>query len=797
MGGMTKVAEPIGVIAGVIPTTNPSATAIFKSLIALKTRNALVLSPHPRAVKCTAEAARIVRDAAEAAGAPPGLIQWLEKPTVPLSQALMQSPDIKLILATGGPAMVHSAYSSGHAALGVGSGNTPAIIDETADLQMAVSSIILSKTFDNGVICASEQSIVVVDSVYDTVRRELIKRGCHILSKEEAVTAGKKIHIDGRLNADIVGQSIAKLTGILGLTGVPPGTRVLIAEVSEVGKQEPWSVEKLSPLLAMYRAKDFNDAVKIAAKLVDFAGAGHTSVLYTNPQNRENIRVFEESVNTCRMLINTPAAQGGIGDVYNFALDPSLTLGCGSWGDTSISANVSPANLLNYKSVAARRENMLWFRVPPKVYFKGGALNLGLREMEGKQRAFSVTDKPLFDIGVTNNITHILESIGVKHQIFYDVEPDPTLATVRAGLHEISLFKPDIIIAVGGGSPMDAAKIMWLMYENPDTKFEGLSMRFMDIRKRVYDIPELGKKAYFIAIPTTSGTGSEVTPFSVITDETTGQKYPLADYALTPMMAIVDPQLVLRMPKRLTAYGGIDAVTHALESHVSLLATEFTQGLSREALRLLFEYLPRAYKLGEKDPIAREKVHYAATIAGMAFANSFLGVCHSLAHKLGAAFHVPHGLANAVLISHVVAYNATDAPFKQGTFSQYQYPHAKAAYAELADFLGFSKAGDSEEQKVVRLVEKIEELKAALDIPPTIAEVVGASREKDYMESLDALAESAFDDQCTGANPRYPLIADLKGIYEAAWRKPILPLTLESYHPASAPAAPASAPVAR
>jgi acetaldehyde dehydrogenase / alcohol dehydrogenase len=770
----------------VVPTTNPSSTAIFKALIALKTRNAIVFSPHPRAVQSTLAAARVVREAAEAAGAPKGLIGWLERPTLALSQALMQHPDIKLILATGGPAMVHAAYSSGHPAVGVGSGNTPAIIDDTADVTMAVSSILASKTFDNGVICASEQSVVVMDSVYDQTRAEFEKRGAYFLTPEEVISCGKKIILaKGKLNVDIVGQSVEKLATLFGIK-VPKGTRCLIGEVTEVGPDEPWAYEKLSPILACYRRPTFDAAVETAAALVDFAGAGHTSVLYTNTQNKAHIKQFELRINTCRMLINTPAAQGGIGDLYNFALDPSLTLGCGSWGDNSVSTNVTPMSLINIKTVAARRENMLWFRVPPKVYLKGGCLEPSLRELKGThKRAFIVTDKPLYDLGVMNQVTKVLDSINVEHTIFYDVEPDPTLNTVRKGLAQLLLFKPDVIIAVGGGSPMDAAKIMWLMYEQPNTVFEGLSQRFLDIRKRVYDLPELGKKAIMIAIPTTSGTGSEVTPFSVITDESNGSKYPLADYALTPTMAIVDPNLTLRMPKRLTAYGGIDAVTHALESYVSICATEFTQAHSREALRMLFKYLPRAYANLEQDYEAREKVHFAATMAGMAFANAFLGICHSLAHKLGAAYHVPHGLANAAMISHVIAYNATDSPFKMATFSQYHSPSAKHAYAELSDFLGFSKPGDDEARKVIRLIEAVEALKATLDIPPTIREIVGATRESEYLASLDQLAENAFDDQCTGANPRYPLIKDLKALYAAAWKAPILPLSeLEHYEPA-------------
>jgi acetaldehyde dehydrogenase/alcohol dehydrogenase len=785
MGGIQKVAEPVGIICGVVPTTNPTSTAIFKALIALKTRNAIVFSPHPRAAKSTIAAAKIVRDAAEKAGAPKGIINWLEKPTLALSQALMQHPEVKLILATGGPAMVHAAYSSGHPALGVGSGNTPAIIDETADIEMAVSSVLQSKSFDNGMICASEQSVVVVASIADKVKAEFEKRGAYFLTKDEAAAAGAKIILPGgKLNVDIVGQSVEKLAKLFGLTSVPRGARVLVGEASTVGPEEPWAYEKLSPLLGFYRAPTFEAAVDTAASLVDFAGAGHTSVLYTNPQNKAAIKLFESRVNTCRMLINSPAAQGAIGDVFNQHLDPSLTLGCGTWGDNSVSTNVTPLNLINTKTVASRRENMLWYRVPPKIYFKGGCLEPALRELKGKKKAFICTDKPLYDLGVLDPITKTLEAVGVRHTTFFDVEPDPTLATVRKGLAIVNQFQPDVIIAVGGGSPMDAAKIMWLLYESPDTQFEGLSQRFMDIRKCVYDLPTLGQKAQMICIPTTSGTGSEVTPFSVITDEASGMKYPLADYSLTPNVAICDPMLTMRMPKKLTAYGGVDAVTHALESYVSVLATEFTQGQSREALRLLFKFLPRAYKLGENDPEAREKVHYASTIAGMAFANAFLGICHSCAHKLGAAFHVPHGLANAALISHVVAYNATDAPFKMATFSQYHFPNVKEAYADLADFLGFSKPGDGVEQKVIRLIEAIEQLKKDVDIPATIKEIVGADKEAAFMAAADKLAEDAFDDQCTGANPRYPLINDLKNIYISAWQAPILPLTQlpEVYH---------------
>ncbi|KAG2483733.1 hypothetical protein HYH03_017451 [Edaphochlamys debaryana] len=779
-GGIEKVAEPVGVIAGIVPTTNPTSTAIFKSLLALKTRNALVLCPHPRAAKSTIAAARIVHDAAVAAGAPQDIIAWIDSPSLPVSQALMVAPEISLILATGGPAMVRAAYSSGHPSLGVGAGNTPALIDETAEVQMAVSSIMLSKTFDNGVICASEQSVVVVAKAYDAVRAEFIRRGAYFLNEEEKDKVRKGVLVDGRLNPNIVGQSIPKLAELFGIT-VPKGTKVLIGEVEKVGDTEPLSQEKLCPILAMYKAADFEAGLLVAQSLIQYGGAGHTSVLYTNPLNAAHIRAFEQIVKTVRILINTPASQGAIGDLYNFHLDPSLTLGCGTWGSTSVSTNVGPQHLLNIKTVTARRENMLWFRVPPKIYFKGGCLEVALRDLQGKHRAFVVTDKPLFDLGYADKVTHILDSINVHHQVFYHVTPDPTLACIEAGLKEILEFKPDVIIALGGGSPMDAAKIMWLMYECPDTRFDGLAMRFMDIRKRVYEVPELGKKATMVCIPTTSGTGSEVTPFSVVTDERLGAKYPLADYALTPSMAIVDPQLVLGMPKKLTAWGGIDALTHALESYVSICATEYTKGLSREAIVLLFKYLPRAYANGANDFEAREKVHYAATIAGMAFANAFLGICHSLAHKLGAAFHVPHGLANAAIISHVIRYNATDMPAKQAAFPQYQYPQAKQDYADLANMLGLG--GNTVDEKVVKLIEAVENLKKQVEIPSTIKEIFNdPAVDKEFIARVETLAEEAFDDQCTGANPRYPLIADLKQIYLDAHSAPILPIkTLEFF----------------
>jgi acetaldehyde dehydrogenase / alcohol dehydrogenase len=769
--GIQKIAEPIGILAGIIPTTNPTSTAIFKALITLKTRNAIIFSPHPRAKNCTIAAAKVIRDAVIAAGAPADLIAWIDEPSVALSQALMQHPDVKLILATGGPAMVKAAYSSGHPSLGVGAGNTPAVIDSTADVRMAVSSILLSKGFDNGMICASEQSIVVVEAVYDQVKQELRDRGAYFLTAEERLQVGKVLLKDGHLNAAIVGQSVSAIAQLakmeLPKSQEPP--KVLIAEVEMVGAQEPFSYEKLAPVLAMYRVADFSQALARAAELIAFGGQGHTSVLYTDPMDKAKISRFETQMQTARVLINTPSSQGAIGDLYNFKLDPSLTLGCGTWGGNSISENVTPKHLLNVKTVTERRENMLWFRVPPKIYFKFGCLPVALRELAGKKRALIITDKPLYDLGICQEVTEVLDEVGVNHHIFYDVEPDPNLTTVNRGLALCRSYQPDVLIALGGGSPMDAAKIMWLMYEHPEVEFEGLAMRFMDIRKRVYTLPTLGQKALLVAIPTTSGTGSEVTPFAVVTDDRVGIKYPLADYALTPNMAIVDPELVMHMPKRLTAYGGIDALTHALEAYVSVLATEFTDGLALQAIALLFEYLPRAYHQGAADPEAREKVHYAATIAGMAFANAFLGICHSMAHKLGATFHLPHGLANALLISHVIRYNSTDAPFKQAIFPQYEYPHAKARYTQIADHLRLG--GQTPDEKVERLVAAIEDLKRQIGIPLTIREALAASDlpGQDFYPDLEAMAEQAFDDQCTGANPRYPLIQDLKELYVLAY----------------------------
>lgn len=762
--GIRKIAEPLGILAGIVPTTNPTSTAIFKALLALKTRNAIIFSPHPRAKNCTAEAARIVLEAAVEAGAPAGIIGWIETPTVAMSQHLMQHPRVAMILATGGPGMVQAAYSSGKPAVGVGAGNTPAVIDETADIQMAVSSILLSKTFDNGVICASEQSVTVVESQYKAVRDEFLARGAVILDAKDAEKLRGVVAKDGRINAAIVGQPAAKIAALAGIE-VDPAAKVLIAEVKKVGPDEPLSMEKLSPVLALYKAKDFAAAVDNAVALVEFGGIGHTAVLYTDPLNQDRIELYGERMKTGRILINMPSSQGAIGDIYNFRLEPSLTLGCGSWGGNSVSENVGVKHLINVKSVAERRENMLWFKIPPKIYQKYGCLPIALRELEGKKRALIVTDKPLFDLGYTDKVTKVLDEIGVDFEIFYEVKPDPDLTTIRKGLAVMQAFKPDVIIALGGGSPMDAAKIMWLQYEHPEVTFEGMALRFMDIRKRIYTFPALRRKAIFVAVPTTSGTGSEVTPFAVVTDDATGRKYPLADYELTPDMAIVDSELVMTMPAGLTAHSGIDALTHALEAFVSVLSTEYTNGLALEAIRILFKYLPAAYHDGARNLKARERVHNAACMAGMAFANAFLGICHSMAHKLGAAHHLPHGLANALLISHVVKYNATDAPVKQAAFPQYTYPSVKERYARIADYLKLG--GKTLDEKVDALVAAIEALKQELDIPASIQEA--GVPEKAFFAGLDELAEEAFDDQCTGANPRYPLIAELKQLYTNAY----------------------------
>lgn len=766
MYGIRKVAEPVGVIAGVVPTTNPTSTAIFKSLLALKTRNAIIFSPHPRARRATCEAARLVLEAAVRAGAPEHIIGWIDEPTVELSKYLMDHPQVDLILATGGPGMVRAAYSSGKPAIGVGAGNTPAVIDETASVPMAVNSVLLSKTFDNGMICASEQSMVVVDAVYDEVRQELLKRGAILLDEPQKALLAATLAPNGKLNAAVVGQTAAAIARMAGFE-VPVDAKVLVAEVAGIGPEEPLSVEKLSPVLAMYRANDFSDAVSKAEALVEFGGRGHTAVLYTDPRNGDRIETYGLRLQAGRVLVNQPASHGAIGDLYNFRLEPSLTLGCGSWGGNSVSENVGVRQLLNVKTVAERRENMLWFRVPPKVYFKPGSLPVALAELADRRRAVIVTDRPLFDMGFADRVTDLLEGMGLETEVFFEVEPDPDLSTIHRGVERLEAFQPDVIVAIGGGSPIDAAKIMWLLYEHPEVKFDDLAMRFMDIRKRVFTFPELGKKAVMVAIPTTSGTGSEVTPFAVVTDDRTGVKYPIADYELTPDMAIVDSQLVMSMPKKLTAYGGLDALVHALEAIASVVATDYTNGLALEAIRVLMKYLPAAYANGDTDRLAREKVHNAATMAGMAFANAFLGLCHSMAHKLGAAFDLPHGLANALLINHVIRYNATDAPAKQAAFPQYEYPSAKARYARVANYLGLP--GDNDDAKVEALVAAIEDLKRKLDLPATIR---GAGvNETRFLAEVDELAELAFDDQCTGANPRYPLIADIRHLYLEAFGK--------------------------
>lgn len=765
--GYQTIVEPVGLLAGIVPVTNPTSTTVFKCLLALKTRNGIIFSPHFRALKCTIRAAQIVLEAAVAAGAPEDIIAWLPESNLELAQGLMRHPSINLILATGGPGMVKSAYSSGHPSLGVGAGNTPAIIDRTADIKMAVSSIILSKTFDNGMICASEQSVIVEDEIYPGVKQEFQARGAHFLDPEETEKVRQVLLVNGRINPQVVGQSVQTIAQLAGIS-VGLDKKLLIGEVEHVGLGEPFSFEKLSPVLALYRSPHFQDAVTKAANLIEFAGMGHTAALYTAPGNHDHIQQFEATVKAGRILLNIPSSVGAIGDLYNFRLDPSLTLGCGSWGGNSTSSNVGIRHLLNTKSVSERRENMQWFRIPPKVYFKYGCLPVALRELKGRERAFIVTDKPLYDLGLTKEVEALLEELGIKNDVFYDVKPDPDLATIHRGLARMRTFQPDVIIALGGGSPMDAAKVMWLMYEQPDIQFEGLAVRFLDIRKRVYDLPSLGSKALLVAIPTTSGTGSEVTPFAVVTDEKTGIKYPLADYALTPTMAIIDPKLVAQMPKGLTAFGGIDALTHAIEAYVSTCATDFTNGLALEAIELLFQYLPRAYTLGAADPEARERVHYAATIAGMAFANAFLGICHSLAHKLGSMFHVPHGLANALMISYVIYYNATDCPFKQAIFPQYEYPDVKRRYGEIADRLGLG--GDTDDEKLARLVAAVEDLKAQVHIPPSIREFLGDRvTEEEFYGAIAELSEQAFDDQCTGTNPRYPLIRDLGYLYSLSY----------------------------
>ncbi|MFA0568528.1 bifunctional acetaldehyde-CoA/alcohol dehydrogenase [Vibrio gallaecicus] len=767
LGTMT-IAEPVGIICGIVPTTNPTSTAIFKSLISLKTRNGIIFSPHPRAKNSTNDAAKLVLDAAVAAGAPKDIIGWIDQPSVELSNALMKHEGIALILATGGPGMVKAAYSSGKPAIGVGAGNVPVVIDETADIKRAVASILMSKTFDNGVVCASEQAAIVVSDVYEEVKERFASHKAHVLSKADADKVRKVLLIDGNLNAKIVGQpapAIAEMAGVK----VPADTKVLVGEgLGKVSYDDEFAHEKLSPTLGLFRADDFEDAVAQAVTMVEIGGIGHTSGLYTNQDtNADRIRYFGDKMKTARILINIPTTHGGIGDLYNFNVAPSLTLGCGSWGGNSISENVGPKHLINKKTVAKRAENMLWHKLPKSIYFRRGSLPIAMSDLEGKKRAFLVTDRFLFNNGYADDVVQILKSQGIEVQVFFDVEADPTLSVVEKGAEAMKSFQPDVILALGGGSPMDAAKIMWVMYEHPETHFEELAMRFMDIRKRIYKFPKMGKKAELVCITTTSGTGSEVTPFAVVTDDKTGAKYPLADYEITPNMAVVDANLVMNMPKSLTAFGGYDAVTHALEAYVSVLANEYSDGQALQALKMLKEYLPSSYKNGSADPIAREKVHNAATIAGIAFANAFLGVCHSMAHKIGAEFHLPHGLANALLISNVVRYNANDNPTKQTAFSQYDRPQARRRYAEVADHLGLSQAGDRTAQKIERLLTWLEELKVDLDIPLSI-QAAGVN-ESDFIAKLDELAVEAFDDQCTGANPRYPLITELKEVLTTSY----------------------------
>lgn len=760
--GIKKVAEPIGIIGAVIPTTNPTSTAIFKTLISLKTRNGIIISPHPRAKQSTIAAAKVVLDAAVAAGAPEGIIGWIDVPSLELTNELMKNVDT--ILATGGPGMVKAAYSSGKPALGVGAGNTPVVIDETADVKLTVSSIIHSKTFDNGMICASEQSVIVSDKIYDQVRKEFKDRGCHICSKEETQKLRKTILINGALNAKIVGQSAHTIAALAGFE-VPESAKILIGEVESVEIEEEFAHEKLSPVLAMYKAKSFDDAVAKAERLVADGGYGHTSSLYIHVgTGKEKIDKFYAAMKTCRILINTPSSHGGIGDLYNFKLAPSLTLGCGSWGGNSVSENVGVKHLINIKTVAERRENMLWFRAPEKVYFKKGCLPVALDELKhvmGKKKAFIVTDSFLYKNGYTKVVTDKLDEMGIQHTTFFEVAPDPTLACATEGAKAMRAFEPDCIIAIGGGSAMDAAKIMWVMYEHPEVDFLDMAMRFMDIRKRVYTFPKMGEKAYFIAVPTSSGTGSEVTPFAVITDEKTGVKYPLADYELLPNMSIIDADMMMNQPKGLTSASGIDALTHALEAYASIMATDYTDGLALKAMKNIFAYLPSAYENGAQDPIAREKMADASTMAGMAFANAFLGVCHSMAHKLGAFHHLPHGVANALLINEVMKFNAASVPTKMGTFSQYQYPHCKERYIECANFLGIK--GKNDDEKFDNFLKSIEELKEKVGIKKTIKEY--GVDEKYFLETLDAMVEQAFDDQCTGANPRYPLMKEMKEMY--------------------------------
>jgi acetaldehyde dehydrogenase/alcohol dehydrogenase len=767
--GFRQVAEPVGVIAGIIPTTNPTSTVIFKALLALKTRNGIVFSPHPRAKKSTIAAAKIILEAAVKAGAPKNIIGWLEAPSMALSAALMHHPDVSLILATGGTGMVKAAYSSGTPAIGVGAGNTPAVIDATADVQMAVSSIILSKTFDNGMICASEQSVIAEAPVYEKVKKEFIKRGCYFVTGNERKKLAKTLVTDGQLNGNIVGQSAEKIAEMAGIR-VPQGTKILIAETKDVGDKEPFSREKLSPVLAFYKGKNFDACADLAKRLIWYGGAGHTSVLFTDPANQAHINVFND-MPTGRTLINMPSSQGAIGDVYNFRLPPSLTLGCGTWGKNAVSENIGVKHLMNVKSVAERRENMYWYKVPQKIYFKRGALQQALPELTGKKRAYIITDKTMEELGHVKAVTDVLEKMNVRYRLFTGVLPDPTVSNVKEALAVAKKWQPDLIIALGGGSPMDEAKMVWLLYEHPETSFEGMALRFMDIRKRIYGAEKLGHKATLVAIPTTSGTGSEVTPFTIITDEKTNTKYAIGDYALLPDMAIIDPQFVLNMPKSLTAFSGLDTLTHAIEAYTSLFATPFTDPQALEAVRLVHRYLPNAYKLGAKDITAREQMHYAATIAGLAFANAFLGVCHSMAHKLGAMYHVPHGLANAFLLPYVIDYNATDKPSKQGLYPQYKYPCAKERYAQITDFVFPHNTWKSDETKVKKLIALVAELKKICQIPPSIKAYLDKNgvSEKTFLANVDKLSEMAFDDQCTGANPRYPLVKEIKEIFLKAY----------------------------
>ena len=764
--GFKKIAEPIGLISAVIPTTNPTSTAIFKTLICLKTRNGVIISPHPRAKKSTIAAAKVVYEAAVEAGAPEGIIGWIDIPSLEMTNLLMTESDT--ILATGGPGMVKAAYSSGKPALGVGAGNTPAIIDESADILLAVSSIIHSKTFDNGMICASEQSVIVSDKIYDKVKKEFAYRGCYFLKEGEIDKVRKTIIINGALNAKIVGQSAYKIAELAGVK-VPESTKVLIGEVESVDISEEFAHEKLSPVLAMYRAADFDDALNKAERLIADGGFGHTSSIYINEHTaKDKLDKFCARMKTCRVLVNTPSSHGGIGDLYNFKLTPSLTLGCGTWGGNSVSENVGVKHLLNIKSVAERRENMLWFRAPQKVYIKKGCLPVALDELKtvmGKKKAFIVTDSFLYKSGFTKCITDKLDEMGIAHDTFFNVAPDPTLACALEGVAQMRNFEPDTIIALGGGSAMDAGKIMWVLYEHPEADFLDMAMRFIDIRKRVYTFPKMGEKAYFIAIPTSAGTGSEVTPFAVITDEKTGVKYPLADYELMPNMAIVDTDMHMTAPKGLTAASGIDAVTHALEAYASVMATDYTDGLAIQALKVIFKYLPRAYENGQTDVEAREKMANAATMAGMAFANAFLGVCHSMAHKLGAFHHLPHGIANALMIDEVLRFNSAEAPAKMGTFSQYDHPKTLRRYAEVAESLGLG--GKNDKEKLENLIKAIDDLKAKIGIKKTIKDY--GIDEKDFLDRLDAMTEQAFDDQCTGANPRYPLMSEIKQMYLNAY----------------------------